>query len=129
MAHIEPFRGVRPSRDMAHLVAAPPYDVLTSEEARDMVAGNPYSFLHIGKPEIDLPPGTDLYSDAIYAKGKETFLRFLREGTIAPDRTRNLYIYKQVWGEHVQIGLVAAASGLDYLDNVIKKHELTRIDK
>ena len=129
MAHIEPFRGVRPSRDMAHLVAAPPYDVLTSEEARDMVAGNPYSFLHIGKPEIDLPPGTDLYSDAIYAKGKETFLRFLREGTIAPDRTRNLYIYKQVWGEHVQIGLVAVASCQDYLNDVIKKHELTRIDK
>jgi uncharacterized protein (DUF1015 family) len=129
MARIEPFRGVRPRRDMAHLVAAPPYDVLTSEEARDMAAGNPYSFLHIGKPEIDLPPGTDLYSDAVYAKGKENFLRFLREGTIAPDRTGNLYIYKQVWGEHVQIGLVAAASCQDYLDDAIKKHELTRIDK
>lgn len=129
MVHLEPFCGVRPRKDIAHLVAAPPYDVLTSEEARDMAAGNPYSFLHIGKPEIDLPPGTDLYSDAVYAKGKENFLRFLREGTIAPDRTRNLYIYKQVWGDHVQIGLVAAASCQDYLDDVIKKHELTRIDK
>jgi uncharacterized protein (DUF1015 family) len=129
MAHLESFFGVRPRKDIAHLVAAPPYDVLTSEEARDMAAGNPYSFLHIGKPEIDLPPGTDLYSDAVYAKGKENFLRFLREGTIAPDRTRSLYIYKQVWGEHVQIGLVAAASCQDYLDDVIKKHELTRIDK
>ncbi len=129
MARIEPFRGVRPRQDIAHLVAAPPYDVLTSDEAREMAAGNPYSFLHIGKPEIDLPPGTDLYSDAVYAKGKENFLRFLGEGTIAPDRTRNFYIYKQVWGEHAQIGLVAAASSQDYLDNVIKKHELTRIDK
>jgi uncharacterized protein (DUF1015 family) len=129
MAHIEPFRGVRPRRDIAHLVAAPPYDVLTSEEAREMAAGNPYSFLHIGKPEIDLPPGTDLYADEVYAKGKENFERFLREGTIGPDRTRNFYVYQQFWGDHVQVGLVAAASCQDYLDDVIKKHELTRVDK
>jgi uncharacterized protein (DUF1015 family) len=129
MAHIEPFRGVRPRRDIARLVAAPPYDVLTSEEARELAAGNPHSFLHVGKPEIDLPPGTDLYSDAVYAKGKENFERFLREGTLVPDRTRNFYVYKQVWGDHVQVGLVAAASCQDYLDNVIKKHELTRVDK
>ncbi len=129
MARVEPFRGVRPRKDIAHLVAAPPYDVLTSDEAREMAAGNPYSFLHIGKPEIDLPLGIDLYSDAVYAKGKENFLRFLGEGTIAPDRTRNFYIYKQIWGEHVQVGLVAGASSQDYLENVIKKHELTRPDK
>jgi uncharacterized protein (DUF1015 family) len=129
MAHIEPFRGVRPRKDIAHLVAAPPYDVLTSEEARELAAGNPYSFLHVGKPEIDLPPGTDLYADAVYAKGKENFDRFFREGTIAQDKTRNFYIYKQVWGDHVQVGLVAAASCQDYLDGVIKKHELTRVDK
>jgi len=129
MVGIKPFRGVRPRKDIAPLVAAPPYDVLTSDEARDMAAGNPYSFLHIGKPEIDLPPGTALYSDAVYAKGKENFLRLLGEGTIAPDPTRNFYIYKQVWGEHVQVGLVAAASTQDYLDDVIKKHELTRPDK
>jgi uncharacterized protein (DUF1015 family) len=129
MAHIRPFRGVRPRKDIAHLVAAPPYDVLTSDEARELAAGNPYSFLHIGKPEIDLPPATDLYADAVYAKGKENFDRFLREGTIAQDRTRDFYIYKQIWGDHVQVGLVAAASCQDYLDNVIKKHELTRVDK
>jgi uncharacterized protein (DUF1015 family) len=129
MVHIQPFRGVRPRTDLARLVAAPPYDVLTSEEARELAAGNPYSFLHVGKPEIDLPPGTDLYADAVYAKGKENFERFLREGTIAQDATPDLYIYKQIWGEHVQIGLVAAASCQDYLDNVIKKHELTRVDK
>src|SRR5512143_721354 len=129
MVHVQPFRGVRPRKDLAHLVAAPPYDVLTSEEARELAAGNPYSFLHIGKPEIDLPPGTDLYADAVYAKGKENFERFLRDGVIAPDTTRNFYVYKQIWGDHVQIGLVAAASCQDYLDNVIKKHELTRVDK
>ena len=129
MARIEPFRGVRPRKDIAHLVAAPPYDVLSSDEARELAAGNPYSFLHVGKPEIDLPPGTDLYADAVYAKGKETFELFLSEGTIAGDKTRNFYIYKQIWGDHVQIGLVAAASCRDYLDDVIKKHELTRVDK
>jgi uncharacterized protein (DUF1015 family) len=129
MAHIEPFRGVRPRRDIAHLVAAPPYDVLTSEEAREMAVGNPHSFLHVGKPEIDLPPGKNIYSDEVYAKGKENFERFLREGIITQDPDENFYIYKQIWGDHVQVGLVAAASCQDYLDNIIKKHELTRPDK
>jgi uncharacterized protein (DUF1015 family) len=129
MVHIKPFRGVRPRPDLARLVAAPPYDVLSSEEAREMAEGNPYSFLHVGKPEIDLPVGTDLYSDAVYAKGKENFERFLREGVIARDPGERFYIYRQVWGDHVQTGLVAAASCQDYLDNIIKKHELTRPDK
>lgn len=129
MAHIEPFRGVRPRKDIAHLVAAPPYDVLSSEEAREMAAGNPLCFLHVGKPEIDLPPGTDPYSDDVYAKGRENFRHFLAEGTIFQDPTKDFYVYKQVWGDHVQVGLVAAASCQDYLDGVIKKHELTRPDK
>ena len=129
MPYIKPFRGVRPRRDIVHLVAAPPYDVLSSDEAREMAKDNPYSFLHVGKPEIDLPPGTDLYSDAVYAKGKENYERFLQEGVIAPDPRECFYIYKQVWGDHVQTGLVAAASCRDYLDDLIKKHELTRPDK
>ncbi len=129
MARIEPFRAVRPRPDIARLVAAPPYDVLTTEEAREMASGNPYSFLHVGKPEIDLPPGTNPYADEVYAKGKENFDRFLREGTIAPDPRKEFYIYKQIWGDHVQVGLVAVASCRDYLDDVIKKHELTRPDK
>jgi uncharacterized protein (DUF1015 family) len=129
MAHIEPFRAVRPRRDVARLVAAPPYDVLSSEEAREMAAGNPYSFLHVGKPEIDLPPGTNPYADEVYAKGKENFDRFLREGTLARDTAEYFYVYKQVWGDHVQVGLVAGASCQDYLDDIIKKHELTRPDK
>jgi uncharacterized protein (DUF1015 family) len=129
MAHIEPFRGVRPRRDLARLVAAPPYDVLSSEEAREMAAGNPYSFLHIGKPEIDLPPGTNPYADEVYAKGRENFDRLIREGTLARDPAEYFYIYKQLWGDHVQIGLVAVSSCQDYLDDIIKKHELTRPDK
>ena len=129
MAHLEPFRGLRPRRDIAPSVAAPPYDVLSSEEAREMAGTNPHSFLHIGKPEIDLPPGTDPHSDEVYAKGKENFERFVREGILIQDPRRSFYVYKQIWGKHVQTGLVAAASCQDYLDNVIKKHELTRPDK
>ncbi len=129
MVHIKPFKGVRPRRDLAARVAAPPYDVLSTEEAREMARGNPYSFLHVGKPEIDLPPGTDLYSDEVYAKAKENFDRFRRDGVLFQDPADRFYVYKQVWGDHVQVGLVAGASCQDYLDNIIKKHELTRPDK
>jgi len=129
MARIEPFRGIRPRRDIAARVAAPPYDVLSTEEARDMARDNPLSFLHVGKPEIDLPPGTDPYSDAVYAKGKENFDRFRRDGVLIQDPGKGFYIYKQIWGDRVQVGIVAAASCRDYLDDVIKKHELTRPDK
>jgi uncharacterized protein (DUF1015 family) len=129
MARIEPFRGLRPRPDLAEKIAAPPYDVLSSEEARELAKGNPYSFLHVGKPEIDLPPGSGLYDDAVYAKGKENFTRFIREKILLQDKKKCFYIYKQVWGEHVQIGLVAGASCQDYQDDVIKKHELTREDK
>jgi uncharacterized protein (DUF1015 family) len=129
MARIEPFQGLRPRRDLAERIAAPPYDVLSSEEAREMAKDNPHSFLHIGKPEIDLPAGTDLYSDAVYAMGKENFDRFIREGFLVQDEKKYFYVYKQIWGEHVQVGLVAGASCQDYQDDVIKKHELTREDK
>ncbi len=129
MVHIKPFKGVRPRKDIAHLVAAPPYDVLSSEEARVMAGANPYSFLHVGKPEIDLPPGTDIYSDEVYAKAKENFERFFRENVLFQDNRENFYIYKQVWGNHVQVGLVAAASCEDYIRGIIKKHELTRPEK
>jgi len=129
MARIEPFKGLRPRRDLAEKVAAPPYDVLSSDEARELARGNPYSFLHIGKPEIDLPAGTDLYSDAVYAKARENFNRFITEGALLQDRKRCFYIYKQIWGDHVQVGLVAGASCQDYQDGVIRKHELTRKDK
>jgi uncharacterized protein (DUF1015 family) len=129
MARIEPFRGLRPRKDLAGKIAAPPYDVLSSAEAREMAGSNPYSFLHIGKPEIDLPPGTDLYADEVYEKGLENFKRFIKENYLFQDRDKCFYIYKQIWGDHVQIGLVAGASCQDYQDDVIKKHELTREDK
>ncbi len=129
MARIEPFRGLRPRPDLAEKIAAPPYDVLSSDEARELARGNPYSFLHVGKPEIDLPPGTDLYDDAVYAKGKENFQFLIKEKALLQDPQKYFYIYKQVWGEHVQIGLVAGASCQDYQNDVIKKHELTREDK
>jgi uncharacterized protein (DUF1015 family) len=129
MARIEPFRGLRPRPDLAEKIAAPPYDVLSSEEARELAKGNPYSFLHVGKPEIDLPPGTDLYDDAVYAKGRENFRRLIKEKALLQDPQKCFYIYKQIWGEHVQVGLVAGASCQDYQDDVIRKHELTREDK
>jgi len=129
MARIEPFRGLRPKKELADKIAAPPYDVLSSEEARLMAKGNPYSFLHVGKPEIDLPAGTDLYADAVYEQGRENFQRFVKDGILVQDLTPCFYIYEQTWGDHVQIGLVAGASCQDYQDDVIKKHELTREDK
>jgi uncharacterized protein (DUF1015 family) len=129
MARIEPFRGLRPRKDLAEKIAAPPYDVLSSDEAREMAGHNPYSFLHIGKSEIDLPPGTDLYADEVYEKSRENFKRFIKENYLFQDPKKCFYIYKQIWGDHVQVGLVAGASCQDYQDDVIKKHELTREDK
>lgn len=94
-----------------------------------MAAGNPLSFLHVSKPEIDLPPGTDIYSPAVYAKGKENFDKLIAQGALRQDSKRNLYLYRQIMGGHTQVGLVAAASCEEYLWGTIKKHELTRPDK
>jgi uncharacterized protein (DUF1015 family) len=129
MARIEPFKALRPPTDIAHLVASPPYDVLSSEEARNLAADNPLSFLHIVKPEIDLPPATDLYSEAVYNQARENMQRFQRENTLVQDPQKRFYLYKQIWGDHTQVGLVAGASVQDYQDDVIKKHEHTRPDK
>jgi uncharacterized protein (DUF1015 family) len=102
---------------------------MSSDEARAMAAGNPLSFLHVSKPEIDLPPGTDLYSDAVYAKGRENFTRLISQGALRQDAQPCFYLYRQIMGAHSQIGLVAAASCAEYLSGVIKKHEFTRPDK
>jgi len=126
MARIEPFKGLRPKKDLAQKVASPPYDVLNSEEARMMAKGNEFSFLHIVKPEIDLPSGTDLYSDEVYLKAKENFERFINSGILFQDKEKVFYLYKQIWRGHSQIGLVAGASAKDYQDDIIKKHEHTR---
>ncbi len=126
MARIEPFRAWRPQPHLAAQVASPPYDVLSSDEAREMAAGNPLSFLHVNKPEIDLPPGTDVYSDAVYAKGAENLRRLQAEGALLREPVPALYLYRQRMGDHVQTGLVAGASVDEYEADLIKKHEHTR---
>ena len=126
MARIEPFRAWRPQPHLAAQVASPPYDVLSSDEAREMAAGNPLSFLHVNKPEIDLPPGIDVYSNAVYAKGAENLRRLQEDGTLLREPVPALYLYRQRMGDHVQTGLVAGASVDEYEADLIKKHEHTR---
>jgi len=129
MPLIVPFTGLRPAPGRAADVVAPPYDVLTSEEARSRAAGRPWSFLHISKPEIDLPPATDPTSPAVYAKGRENFDRMLKEGVLVRDPKPSYYVYRVTLGPHTQTGLVVAASVPDYESGRIRRHEFTRPDK
>lgn len=129
MATIRPFMGIRPAAEYAAEVAALPYDVMNSEEARAMVEGKPYSFLHIDKAEIDLPLGTDVYSDAVYAKAKENLEDMIAKGIFIQDLLPNLYIYRLTMNGKSQTGLVVCTSIDEYLNGTIKKHELTRADK
>ncbi|MGO9483873.1 MAG: DUF1015 domain-containing protein [Rhodomicrobium sp.] len=129
MPLIRAFPGLRPLPDKAAEVAAPPYDVLDSNEARERAKGKPWSFLHISKPEIDLPPETDHYDPEVYAKGKENFESMLKEGVLKQDSAPCYYLYRLIMGDHVQTGLVSAASVADYGTNRIRKHEFTRPDK
>jgi uncharacterized protein (DUF1015 family) len=129
MATLKPFAALRPKSELAAQICELPYDVMSSDEAREIAAGNPLSFLHVSKPEIDLPPGTDLYSPEVYAKGKENFQKLISQGALKQDAQPNFYLYRQIMGKHSQVGLVAAASCEEYLRGIIKKHELTRPDK
>lgn len=129
MPLIRPFAGLRPAPGRAAEVIAPPYDVLSTEEARARAAGKPSSFLHISKPEIDLPPGTDPYSPAVYAKAAENLDRMTREGILVRDPAPCYYAYRLVMGGHTQTGLVAAASVAEYDVNRVRKHEHTQADK
>ncbi len=129
MSLIRPFAGLRPAPGRAADVIAPPYDVLSTEEARQRAKGKPWSFLHISKPEIDLPAGTDPYSAAVYAKGRENFGKMRAEGVLGRDLESYYYVYRLVMGAHRQTGIVAAASVPDYDTNRIRKHEFTRPDK
>jgi uncharacterized protein (DUF1015 family) len=129
MPLIRAFAGLRPAPGRAAEVIAPPYDVLSSEEARSRAQGKPWSFLHISKPEIDLPPDTDPYSPAVYAKAQENFAVMLREGVLERDAGASYYVYRLIMGTHTQTGIVAAASVPDYDANRIRKHEFTRPDK
>ena len=129
MAVFRPFKALRPTKEYASKVAALPYDVMNSEEAKEMVKGNPYSFLHIDKAEIDLPEGTYLYSDEVYAKAKENLKNAEAQGIMANDDTPCFYVYRQIMNGREQTGLVGCAWVDDYIENRIKKHELTRADK
>ncbi|MCP4901332.1 MAG: DUF1015 domain-containing protein [bacterium] len=126
MARIEPFRAWRPRTQFAEAVASPPYDVLSSDEAREMAAQNPLSFLRVNKPEIDLPVGTDTYSDAVYAKGVENLRRLIDDDVLMREEAPALYLYRQQMGGHIQTGLVCGTSIDEYENDLIKKHEFTR---
>ncbi len=129
MAILRSFRGFRPKKEYAHLIASRPYDVLSSEEARLEAGDNSYSFLHVIKPEIDLPQGIDIHSDEVYEKGKENLQKLIDEGILVQDEHPSLYVYAQTFRGKTQYGIAGCASVLDYMNNVIRKHELTRPDK
>ncbi len=129
MAVFRPFKAVRPVPEFASQVAALPYDVMNSKEAAEMVAGKPYSFLHVDKAEIDLPDGTDLYSEQVYLKARENLDKLVSENICAQDESAKFYIYRQIMNGRSQTGLVGCVSIDDYINNIIKKHELTRADK
>ena len=123
---ISPFKGLRPAPGRAAEVIAPPYDVLNSAEARERAAGKPWSFLHVSKPEIDLPEDTDPYSPIVYAKAAENLARTIDAGLLVRDAQPCYYAYRLIMNGHSQTGLVAGASVADYDTNRIRKHEFTR---
>lgn len=129
MAILKPFRGLRPPVQLAARVASRPYDVLNSEEARLEAEGNPCSLLHIIKPEIDLPVGIDEHSEEVYRKAADNLEMFKSKGWLVQDDREYLYIYAQTMEGRTQYGIVGGASVEDYLNGIIKKHELTRSDK
>ncbi len=129
MATIRPFNALRPEAERAPQVAAVPYDVVSTEEARALASGNPWSFLHVSRPEIDLPIGTPIYSDEVYAKAGDNFARLIRECPLIQEETPSLYLYRLIMGDHEQIGVVACCSVDEYDSDIIRKHERTRRDK
>ena len=129
MAILRPFKAIRPKAEYAEKVGALPYDVMNSDEARLMVEGNPYSFLHVDKAEIDLPKDTYIYDEKVYQKAKENLDNLSKECICITDEKPMLYIYRQIMNGRSQTGLVACTAIDDYINNVIKKHEFTRADK
>lgn len=129
MATVKPFRGIRPPRNLVEQVASRPYDVLNSDEARAEAAGNPKSLYHIIKPEIDFPAGTDEHDERVYDRAVENFQAFRQNGWLVQDDADHYYIYAQTMDGRTQYGIVVAANVHDYVNGVIKKHELTRRDK
>jgi uncharacterized protein (DUF1015 family) len=126
---LNPFRALRPPPEYAAQVASVPYDVVNRDEAAALAAGNPRSFLHVGRPEIDLPPNTDPYDATVYARGRTALDEYLRDGTLLRDPDSTVYIYRQEMDGRSQTGVVATVHVDDYENNVIRKHEKTRKDK
>jgi uncharacterized protein (DUF1015 family) len=129
MSTIRAFRAERPPKEKVALVSAVPYDVVNTTEARELAADNPLSFLHVSRPEIDLPDGTDIYADDVYEKGKENYEQLRRNAPLAVEERPSLYVYRQRMGDHEQTGLAASCSVDEYDSDIIRKHERTRKDK
>ncbi len=129
MAIIKPFRALRPKTELSQLVASRPYDVLNSEEARTEAKDNPFSFLHVTKSEIDLSPGTDIHSTAVYEKAKENLQELIKHGILFQEEKNCYYIYQLIMNGRSQTGLVCVSSVEDYFNDIIKKHEFTRPEK
>jgi len=129
MSTLRPFKGCRPLPQHAAEVASKPYDVLNSDEARQEAKGHPLSFLHVGKPEIDLDPSINLYDERVYEKAKENLQKYIQDGVFQQDPQPYLYLYSQTMGIHTQYGIVGCVSVQEYIKEIVKKHELTRKDK
>ncbi len=129
MSDIRPLKGLRPGPELAPRVASLPYDVMSTEEAREMVSGNPYSFLHVIRAEIDFDHEINPHSDEVYRKGAENLRRMVEEGVLVQDKAPCFYVYQLVMGDHRQRGIVAGASVEEYEKGLIKKHEHTKPDK
>lgn len=129
MITVKPFYALRPTKELAHLCGALPYDVMSSDEAREMVKGNPYSFLHIDKAEIDLDKSIDIYDQKVYDKARDNLKEFEDKGIYVNDQEKKYYFYRQIMNGHSQTGIVGCPLIDDYLENRIKKHEFTRADK
>jgi uncharacterized protein (DUF1015 family) len=129
MSQLKPFKAYRPKPELAAQVASVPYDVINTDEARQLAAGNPHSFLHVGRPEIDLPVDFDIHADEVYATGVKNLHKLIETGTLVQDSQPCLYIYQQRMGDHVQAGLVGLCSVKEYENGQIKRHEYTRQDK
>jgi len=129
MPEFRSFKAFRPKQEFAQKVAAKPYDVLNSDEAREEVKNNPLSFLHIGKPEVDLEPSIDLHDPRVYAKGKENLHKLINDNVLVQDAEPHIYLYSQTMNGRTQYGFVGCVNVEDYWNDNIKKHEKTRKDK
>jgi uncharacterized protein (DUF1015 family) len=129
VAVIHPFRALRPPVEKVEQVASVPYDVVNTKEARALAQDDPLNFLHVTRPEIDLPDGTDIYSDQVYEKARENFQKLIATCPLESEDAPSLYLYRLKMGEHTQVGVAACCAVDEYDNDLIRKHERTRPDK